>query len=166
MVTNSGSIAVDVGGSVEADGDNRFAFALVSDFIQMEGNGTSVITVGEDAQGKDAGLYVQSSGDSSKALADVTVGGTLSVGSDDGVTVMVSDQVAEENLKLTVWKVELNENGSAVEARIGEGSATVTESNETTQAVIPAELKAKAGMELALPSVSLSGVLPASIRQR
>ena len=135
VVTKSGSITVDVGGSVEANGGNGFAFALVSDFIQMEGNGNSVITVEEDAHGKDAGLYVQSSGDSSNALADVTVGGTLSAGSDDGVAVMVSEQVTEDNLKLTVWKVELNENGNAVEARGGEGSTAVTESNETTQAI-------------------------------
>ena len=116
LVSGSGDATINVGGSVMTDGAHGFGVSAA--LYEINDNAKTTISVEEDVQGVNAGLCVEVTGDqTSAAIADITVGGTLSAIDKNGAAIMVSEQVTEDNLKLTVWQIDLNANGDAVVER-------------------------------------------------
>ena len=135
MVVNSGEATIDIGGSVTAEGAN--GLGVTAALTNVSDSAKVAVSVDKDVQGMDAGLYVEVTGDQiSAALADITVGGTLSAKDEEGAAIMVSEQVTEDNLKLTVWQIDLNATGDAVVEKTGvQDGKLITETNETTKAI-------------------------------
>ena len=87
--------------------------------------GTTAITVSGDVTGKIAGIAESAILFDNIAESDILVDGTVSGGE---AAIITDGNITNDQLKLTVWKVELNDRGNAVESIIrpeqdGEGPA-------------------------------------------
>ncbi|MBQ6610651.1 MAG: hypothetical protein IJH70_09450 [Oscillospiraceae bacterium] len=92
-------------GSVEAVNENGLAIA-VSVVASDPEKPTSVI-VREDVQSSETGVQVDLVPDAKKADAVVEIGGTLKV-DEGGTPVLIGSGVTEDNIAITVWKVEID----------------------------------------------------------
>lgn len=92
-------------GSVEAASENGLAIA-VSVVASDPEKPTSVI-VREDVQSSDTGVQVDLVPDAKNAEAVVEIGGTLKV-DEGGTPVLIGSGVTQDNIAITVWKVEID----------------------------------------------------------
>ena len=100
-----------VGFYYDEDEDGQHWYVLNNAPEENDKKAPISISVGGDVFGTDEGLYVESVG----ALVDVLVEGTIEGGR---AAVFTSPVMSAEDLDLTVWKIELNENGNAVETAV------------------------------------------------
>ena len=112
-------------GSVEAASENGLAIA-VSVVASDPEKPTSVI-VREDVQSSNTGVQVDLVPDAKEAEAVVEIGGTLKV-DEGGTPVLIGSGVTEDNIAITVWKVEIDgqqaKEGEIVKAKNGGAEAT------------------------------------------
>ena len=99
--------------------------------------GTATVQVGGDVSGQDSGLYVTLYGENDPSDANVTVEGALSAKSENGTAVLVTENVTPDNLKLTVWKIDLDKDGNAVKQTTDWTSdgKPITASTEVSKAI-------------------------------
>lgn len=99
--------------------------------------GLATVQVGGDLSGQETGLYVKLYGEKDLSVADVTVEGTLSAKSEEGTAVVISENVTADNLKLTVWKIDLDRDGDAVKQETGwtGDGRLIAESTEASRAI-------------------------------
>ena len=123
--SNSGSAAVVVNGAVTSEGAN--AVGVEADATT---GGTTTVTVNDNVTADDTGLKTEAteggnvaavvlgnvtsddvgvavSADYSAAKTDIIISGTLTAGQQ---AVVVDEHVTEDNLSLTVWKIEVDGN--------------------------------------------------------
>ena len=138
-----GTSELSVGGDLTASGMSGTGLSSeIGTDMTQDGEkvfeGAAVAKITGDLSGQDEGLWIRTLGsEAGTATAEVTVGGTLSAKSDEGTAVVVSEGVTPDNLKLTVWKIDLDQNDNAVvqktyNAETGVMSSEVT---ETTRAI-------------------------------
>lgn len=134
MTNEGGSSELSVGGDLIASGMGGTGLA-----IDVASDSEVKAEIAGDLSGQEQGLWVRTLdlADNKDASVEVTVGGTLSAKSDEGTAVVVSEGVTPDNLKLTVWKIDLDQNDNAVvqksyNAETGVMSSEVT---ETTRAI-------------------------------
>ena len=105
--TSGGTVNVTIGGGITASAKDKDSKAV--DLKNVAG--TVNLDVTGDVKADDIGINVQSI-NSNSAMADIVVDGTIRA---ENAGVQVTEEVTEDNLKLTVWKIDLNEKGNAVE---------------------------------------------------
>ena len=100
VIEDGASVTV---GSVVAESENGDAIAItvsVSDGQEL----TPFVSIKEDVESSDTGILVEGGGD---AKAIVEVGDTLKV-AEGGTPVLLGSGVTEDNIEITVWKVEID----------------------------------------------------------
>lgn len=100
VIEDGASVTV---GSVVAESENGDAIAItvsVSDGQEL----TPFVSVEKDVESSDTGILVEGGGD---AKAIVEVGDTLKV-AEGGTPVLLGSGVTEDNIEITVWKVEID----------------------------------------------------------
>ena len=134
LMANGGTSTLTVGGDLTASGMSGTGLA-----VDVASDSEAKAAIAGDLSGQEQGLWVRAldKADNKDASVEVTVGGTLSAKSDEGTAVVVSEGVTPDNLKLTVWKIDLDQNDNAVvqksyNAETGVMSSEVT---ETTRAI-------------------------------
>ena len=132
LQTEGGSSALTVEGNVTASGKIGEAIYITAD----SGDGAVgkvTACVKGNVTGEYSGLAVWEDDASS---ADVTVEGILSAKGEDGTAIVVSEDVTADRLKLTVWKIEPNQDGNLVAERSwDENENRVIRTTETTKEI-------------------------------
>lgn len=126
-----GDVDISVGGDIITKGNqNGFGIEIryVDENKSDQPDGTVKINVGGDVTGGTEGIYLDNRKDANNVITDITIDGTLSAA--NGTAVVISQNVTADDLKLTVWKIDLNEDGNAV----GQGKG-IYRSNDTTRAI-------------------------------
>jgi hypothetical protein len=136
MEVHGAETTLTVKGDIIASGDS--GNGIWTDLHSYEGTeGLVTVQVDGDVSGQDTGLFVTLYGDNDSSAANVTVEGTLSAKSENGTAVVVSENVTPDNLKLTVWKVDLDKDGNAVTQLTDwtTNGKPITESTEVSKAI-------------------------------
>lgn len=125
--SRGGNATVSVGGDIstsaaENGSGDGIEVRMWSAEKSEEPLGTVSVSVDGDVTGVTRGLYVDGRYYEDSVVTDVTIDGTLSAA--NGNSVVITDNVTEENFKLTVWKIELNEDGNAVVQGNGTNAST------------------------------------------
>lgn len=126
-----GDVDISVGGDIVTK-SKQVGFGIDIRYVDEnksdQPDGTVKINVGGDVTGVTEGIYLDNSKDANNVITDITIDGTLSAA--NGTAVVISQNVTADDLKLTVWKIDLNEDGNAV----GQGKG-IYRSNDTTRAI-------------------------------
>lgn len=104
--TTNGTSTVNVDGDVQSDGTG------VNLFMAKDGAGEADVQVTGDVTAGTYGLTAIT-GEGSSVVSDILVNGTLH---GDAHAIVVDEKTTDENLKLTVWKVDLDKDGDAVKS--------------------------------------------------
>ena len=120
-------------GTVEVDGDistNGFGINVA---MGVNGTGETKVLVDGDVQ---AGAYALTAitNENSAAVSDILVDGTLH---GDAHAIVIDEKTTEDNLKLTVWKIDLDEDGDAVKGyKPGYGISTTENSTKIEESIM------------------------------
>lgn len=136
MEVHGAETSLTVEGDIIASGES--GNGIWTDLHSYEGTeGLAIVQVGGNVSGQDTGLFVTLYGEDDSSEANVTVEGTLSAKSENGTAVVVSENVTPDNLKLTVWKIDLDKDGNAVTQLTDwtRNGKPITESTEVSKAI-------------------------------
>ncbi|MBQ6316598.1 MAG: hypothetical protein IJI13_03635 [Oscillospiraceae bacterium] len=123
-------------GSVEAVNENGLAIAV--SVVASEPDKPTSVIVREDVQSSETGVQVNLVPDAKEAEAVVEIGGTLKV-DEGGTPVLIGSGVTEDNIAITVWKVEIDgqqaKEGEIVKAKTDGGKEATDEQKAAAKAV-------------------------------
>ena len=102
-----GSTTATLNGNLTVSGEEN-ATAI---YLNNSENGIVDVSVSGDVSSNDVGIQFFTYGEESTGTANITIDGTLS---GDNAPILLSTIVTEDELTLTVWKIDLTDDGRAV----------------------------------------------------
>lgn len=124
----------------DEESEEKSRVMLKSDGEGITVNGTTSgevnVNIYGDVEAGTTGLKIINS-DDSKVITDILIDGTLSAGKNGGskTAVLINENTTEENLKLTVWKIDLDDEKTIVKdaGKTGRDEPKVTENTKKVE---------------------------------
>ena len=116
-----GSVDISIGENVIANSSNANAA------VEITNSAKANLTVGGDVVSETTAIIIDQTTQNNDSLVDILVEGTIS-GSGDSAPIKVSETTTPDNLVLTVWKIETDENGTIAETTSGTAATEIEES--------------------------------------